>query len=149
MVSLEQVKLLESKVSRVIDYLAKVTEEKAQLKEKLSSYQKRIHELEVLVKRFKDDQSRIEDGILSALDRLNQFEDALENKISPEAKVSGETNINTAAEKKERPAGEVKQPRKPAEVSSTQPSVKEEAARVPDPLEPEEKSYDSGELDIF
>ena len=82
MVSLEQVKLLESKVSRTIEYVKKVSEEKAQLKEKLDSYQKRIEELEILIQRFKEDQSRIEDGILSALDRLNKFEDAVESKLS-------------------------------------------------------------------
>jgi len=91
MVSLEQVKLLESKVSRTIDYVKKVTEENAGLKEKLDSYQKRIDELEVLIQRFKEDQSRIEDGILSALDRLNQFEDALESKLSMESKSSTES----------------------------------------------------------
>ena len=86
MVSLEQVKLLETKVTRAIEYLKKVTEEKRRLEEKLDSYQKRIDELEVLVQRFKEDQSRIEDSILSALDRLNQFEDALESKLSIEGK---------------------------------------------------------------
>lgn len=82
MISLEQVKLLEAKVSRTIDYVKKVTEENVLLKGKLDSYQQRIDELEVLILRFKEDQSRIEDGILSALDRLNQFEDAVEKKLS-------------------------------------------------------------------
>ena len=84
MISLEQVKLLEAKVTRAIDHVKKVTEENAFFKGKLDSYQKRIDELEVLIQQFKEDQSRIEDGILSALDRLNQFEDALEKTIAPE-----------------------------------------------------------------
>jgi predicted nuclease with TOPRIM domain len=91
MVSLEQVKLLESKVTNTIEYVKKVTGENAKLKEKLDSYQKRIEELEVLVHQFKENQSRIEDGILSALDRLNQFEDALESKLSVESKPSAES----------------------------------------------------------
>jgi len=123
MVSLEQVKLLESRVTKAIDYLRKVTEEKTLLKEKLDSYQKRIDELEVLVQRFKDDQSRIEDGILSALDRLNQFEDALETKLTTEG----------------RHTGEGKQPSKP----------EAPAAEAPDPLQSEEKNSGPGELDIF
>ena len=86
MVSLEQVKLLESKVTRTIDYVKKVTDENTRLKGKLDSYQKRIDELEVLIQQFKEDQSRIEDGILSALDRLNQFEGALETTLSKESK---------------------------------------------------------------
>jgi len=48
---------------------------------KLDSYQKRIDELEVHIMRFKEDQGRIEDGIISALDRLNQFEEAFESSL--------------------------------------------------------------------
>ncbi|MDR1099521.1 MAG: cell division protein ZapB [Treponema sp.] len=81
MVSLEQVKLLETKVAKTIEYVERVTGENAVLQEKLDSYQQRIDELEVLVRRFKEDQGRIEDGILSALDRLNQFEDAIEKSL--------------------------------------------------------------------
>jgi len=95
MVSLEQVKLLESRVTNVIDYVKKVNAENAKLKEKLDSYQKRIEELEVLVHQFKENQGRIEDGILSALDRLNQFEDALESKLSTESKLSIEGKLST------------------------------------------------------
>ncbi|MDR1277534.1 MAG: cell division protein ZapB [Treponema sp.] len=81
MVSLEQVKLLENKVAKTIEYVERVTGENTVLQEKLDSYQQRIDELEVLVQRFKEDQGRIEDGILSALDRLNQFEDAIEKSL--------------------------------------------------------------------
>jgi len=91
MVSLEQVKLLESKVTSTIEYVKKVTVENSKLKEKLDSYQKRIEELEVLVHQFKENQGRIEDGILSALDKLNQFEDALESKLSVDSKPSAES----------------------------------------------------------
>jgi nucleoid-associated protein YgaU len=82
MVSLEQVKLLETKVARAISYVERVSGENSALQEKLDSYQRRIDELEVLVQRFKEDQGRIEDGILSALDRLNQFEDAIEKSLA-------------------------------------------------------------------
>ena len=128
MVSLEQVKLLESKVTRAIDYIKKVTEEKDSLREKLDSYQKRIDELEVLILRFKEDQSRIEDGILSALDRLNQFEDALENKLSPETKTPAPLKADNREKKT---------------------AVPDKPVSVP----PEEKNsvpvQDGGELDIF
>ena len=90
MISLEQVKLLESKVSRAIDYIKKVTEEKDSLKAKLIACQKRIDELEILIQRFKEDQGRIEDGILSALDKLNQFEDALETRPQSESRPGNE-----------------------------------------------------------
>ena len=87
MVDLEQIRLLESKVTRMIDHVKKVTEENISLKKSVDSYQKQIEELEVIIEHFKDDQSQIEDSILSALDRLNQFEDALEITLSREKDV--------------------------------------------------------------
>jgi len=145
MISLEQVKLLESKVSRTIEYVKKVSEEKAQLKEKLDSYQKRIEELEILIQRFKEDQSRIEDGILSALDRLNQFEDAVESKLS--AGTSVPDGAKAPAEKKvpvgaKAPAGSPIPPEASAPAKSKADPPEAEA-----PLK--EELLDSGELDIF
>jgi len=94
MVSLEQVKLLESRVTNIIEKYKKISAENAKLKEKLDSYQKRIEELEVLVQQFKENQGKIEDGILSALDRLNQFEDALESKLSSESLPPAESKLS-------------------------------------------------------
>jgi chromosome segregation ATPase len=161
MVSLEQVKLLDSKVSRLIGYISKANEENTQLKERLdsyskaneentqlkerlNSYQKRIDELESFVKQFKQEQSRIEDGILSALDRLNQFEDALESKLSTENKLPTESTPSTEAAV-------------PAETAPATPAraeqQKKEAKKAPEPdIEPlieEEENSDPGELDIF
>lgn len=82
MVSLEQVKLLETKVAKAIDFVKSLSEENAALRGKLDGYRRRIDELEVLVKAFKEDQGRIEAGIMSALERLNQFEDAVEHGFS-------------------------------------------------------------------
>jgi hypothetical protein len=97
MVTLEQIKLLETKVIRAIDVVTRITGENACLKGKLENYQKRIDELEVLIQRFKEDQGRIEDGILSALDRLNEFEAALENSIAPGELGTGELVPEKAA----------------------------------------------------
>jgi hypothetical protein len=82
MVSIEQVRLLESRVIKAIDYVDLVNEENTLLNGKLGDCQKRIEELEVLIQRFKEDQAKIEDGILSALDRLNKFEDDMDRGIS-------------------------------------------------------------------
>ena len=144
MISLEQVKLLESKVSRMIDHVKKETEENARLREKLGSYEKRIDELEVLIRRFREDQSRIEDGILSALDRLNQFEDALETAVSMEGTLSMKSAPESKpAAAKEKPA----QKEKPAAKSSP-PEI--EAGEDIDPMEEIPDSLQSSEeLDIF
>lgn len=79
----DQVKLLESKVVNAIDFVKLLTEENDQLKEQVDTYQKRIDELEALIQSFREEQSRIEDGILSALNRLNQFEDTIEKSLTP------------------------------------------------------------------
>lgn len=78
MVSIEQVKLLESRIIKAIEFIDQVTDENALLKSKFESCQKRVDELEVLLQRFKEDQAKIEDGIVSALDRLNKFEDDMD-----------------------------------------------------------------------
>jgi len=92
MISLEQVQLLEARVAKAIDYVRRLTDEntalvseKAGLLNKLEANQKRLDELEVLVMRFKEDQGRIEDGIVAALDRLSQFEEAFENSLKEKA----------------------------------------------------------------
>ncbi|MDR1507892.1 MAG: hypothetical protein LBI67_12405 [Treponema sp.] len=71
MVTLEQIKLLESKITRMIDIVARLNEENARLK-------KRSEELETLTGKLESEKTRMEEGILSALDRLNrQLEDAI------------------------------------------------------------------------
>jgi predicted nuclease with TOPRIM domain len=146
MVSLEQVQLLETRVSKALDYVQKITAENAalisqreELQTKLDANQKRIDELEVLIMRFKKDQGRIEDGIVAALDRLSQFEEAFENSLKDK------TVKKTAS---------AKQREKPEDASNdeTAPGVffeipeketKEVAASLEGELSPK------GELDIF
>jgi chromosome segregation ATPase len=149
MVTLEQVKLLESKVAKAIAYVEKVSAENTLLREKLETNQKRIDELEILIQRFKDDQGRIEDGILSALDRLNQFEDAIERSLS-----GGEPRPAGPAEDSAKPARD-KQAKKPAE--KPEPAVEAAAAEAPpvdadteiSPELPEPDIPESSELDLF
>ena len=109
MISLEQVRLLDLRVTKAVEYIKKLTGENTNLRGKIDSYQKRIDDLEKLIRKFKEDQNRIEDGILSALDRLNQFEDALENTISsdqakPKAASAAKMKIEIQPEVKDEPA---------------------------------------------
>ncbi|MCL2601509.1 MAG: cell division protein ZapB [Treponema sp.] len=146
MVSLEQIKLLESKVTKAVDYVKKVTEENKTLKGKLDSYQERIDELEVLIQQFKEEQSRIENGILSALDRLNQFEDAVEKALSVEKHPVAEKTLSA-----EKPAVSLQQ-------GTDTPEKKEKEASgtvlIPDPevppaTAPSNNEKSKQELDIF
>ncbi|MDR1930079.1 MAG: cell division protein ZapB [Treponema sp.] len=75
MVTLGQIKLLESKIAKAIDFVNQVLEENNRLK-------KRNEELEELSARLKDEKTKVEEGIVSALDRLNQFEDAIKWSLS-------------------------------------------------------------------
>jgi hypothetical protein len=156
MISLEQVKLLETKIARAIEYVEQVAGEnakliqkeavlvqneavliqkeaallqnEAELRAKLESYQKRIDELEVLVMRFKEDQTRIEDGILSALDRLSQFEDAVAKSLG------GEKPDAPAAEPEKPPADPAAEAVKTAEAAK--PAVPEKPKTKTPPAAP-------------
>jgi DNA repair exonuclease SbcCD ATPase subunit len=127
MLNFEQVKLLEEKVTKAVEYVERINREKnallkheaelkgkidfhlkreaelqanldskekqeTELHSKLKFYQGRIDELEVLVTRFKEDHGKIEESILSALDRLSRFEHDIEKSLpkGQEAKPDGE-----------------------------------------------------------
>ncbi len=174
MITLEQVKLLETKVAKAIDYVNHLTGENAMLREKLSGYQTKIDELEVLIKQFREDQGRIEGGILSALDRLNQFEDAIEKGISQiipkeekpagtvpsqEKDASPVSSIEIEAEKEDVPVlsfSSEKNEKMDADVYSETTPADDSDEAIMAALEAEEKAVkakDSGErtaeLDIF
>ena len=144
MVSLEQVKLLEAKVIKTVEYVKKITEENTLLKGKLSSNQQRIDELEALIRQFKEDQSRIEDGILSALDRLNQFEDALEIKYKEE---NTNSSVNQPMEAQSALNASATTPATDNFISNPVDSDSI-APKVPDDEQPKPKNADN-ELDIF
>jgi len=98
MSSLEHIKLLESKVAKAIDFIERISDENAALQQRdkemqtrLTTFQKRIDELEVIITQFREEHGQIENGILAALDRLNQFEKVMEkslhgNKVKTSAK---------------------------------------------------------------
>jgi FtsZ-binding cell division protein ZapB len=136
MVTVEQVRQLESKVVKAIDYINKLTDENTSLKNKLDSYQTRIDELEVLIQRFKEEQGRIEDGILSALDRLNQFEDDVHKTITPVTSVAASP----------RPA-QVSAPENPDQAAGATDGVEVKSYSVPSPAPPEKFEEDDSAVD--
>jgi chromosome segregation ATPase len=80
MLSLEQVRQLEGRVSKALSVIDALRDENNTLRQSLSGYEQRVKELEILIREYQRDQGRIEEGILSALERLNSIEDS-----SPEA----------------------------------------------------------------
>jgi len=77
MLNLDQVRLLENRVEKAVGRIQGLTTENDHLRSQLGTLQSRVNELEGLVRAFKDDQGRIEEGILNALDRLSAFEDSV------------------------------------------------------------------------
>ena len=158
MINLEQVKLLETKVTKAVDYVERLSKEnaalhrqEAELQTKMETYQKRIDELEVLVKGFKDDQDRIEEGILSALDRLSQFEKAMEKTLrdKPAGKAAREAG---AAKQQAAVAADTDNPG--SGEGQTCFEIPEDASEgdIPDPLNTQVQDNNpanGGELDIF
>jgi chromosome segregation ATPase len=130
MVTFEQVKLLETKIARAIDFVDRVTEENALLRGKLETYQKRIGELEVLIQRFKDDQGRIEEGIISALDRLNRFEAAIEQTLAPVSKDDAAPGVSPKADEEAPPEAETAP--EVSGASSDDPEEPEASSEIPD-----------------
>ncbi len=75
MISVDQIRQLETKVRHAIEVIHTLREENDLLKTKLSGYESRIEELEVLIDSFKQDQTNIEKGIINALQQLDVLED--------------------------------------------------------------------------
>ena len=166
MLNLEQVKLLETKVAQTIEYVDRLTGENAVLRKNLEADQKRIEELELLASRFKEEQGRIEDGILSALDRLCQFESAIEKSLAsrkkeakhskaPDSEKNGDKTPVSAEPEEEQVESII-----PEYTAKRAPANEYPPAEIQDPLESEEdsdyqpdsdtsSSEENGELDIF
>lgn len=77
MVNLDQIKQLEERVSKAIEVMQNLKDENDVLKLELHDRQKRIEELENIVLVFRNDQAKIEEGILNALNHLSAFEDTV------------------------------------------------------------------------
>ena len=150
MISLEQIQLLETKVSKAVEYVQRITSEnaalvseRAVLQKKLDANQKRIDELEVHVMRFKEEQGRIEDGIVAALDRLSQFEEAFENSLKE--KVTAKKSAAKTREKAPASSGTSAEVSVPKEIFF---EISEKETGKNDKLLDETLSSE-GELDIF
>lgn len=146
MVTLEQVKLLESKVGKALSYVETLSAENATLREKLDGYRRRIDELETVVLAFKEDQGRIEAGIVSALERLNQFEDAVERGISEVRNDAQEEAIEPQAAPAAALSPAPEEPVEEISAANQDFELDSDAGTVADDSAGADKS---GELDIF
>jgi len=91
MVSLEQIRKLEARVSQAVSTILELREENSTLRQKLEKYQQKIDQLELLIAQYRDSQKEIEEGILNALRQLDHLEDdALKSSSSPSVSISQE-----------------------------------------------------------
>lgn len=77
MVNLEQIRLLESRVQKAIQFIQKLREENRSLRASLEKYERRIGDLEGMVGDFRNGQDEIEVSITNALKQLDRLEDEL------------------------------------------------------------------------
>ena len=80
MINLQQIKDLESRVDTAVGLIERLRKENAALKGTLSGSQKKIKDLEALVRSFKDDQEEIEGIIVSTLTKLERLGDEVSGK---------------------------------------------------------------------
>ena len=128
MITIEQIQKLDKKVQAAVSRITALQNDNATLREKLDEYQKRISELEVMIDRFKKDQTEIESGIIRALEQLDHLEDSMEGEEP--TKEEAITPSSVSVEKI---------------VDSPEPTVVETAPAEEDTSENPEES----ELDIF
>jgi hypothetical protein len=84
MVTVDQIKLLESKVRSAVDKIVRLKEENNSLRGALNKYESRIQELEKYISDFKDSQTEIEKGIVNALNQLDSLEDQTMDSVEGE-----------------------------------------------------------------
>jgi predicted nuclease with TOPRIM domain len=90
MITLEQIRLLETKVQQAVDRIGRLMNENAALRRALESNEARVQELERIVSQFKDDQGKIEQGIINALAQLDSIEDTVGRLQNDESAVEEE-----------------------------------------------------------
>ena len=79
MISLNQIRLLEQKIESILDLVAVLQSEKAVLENQNAKLKAEVQELVAKCGRFEQDEEKIEQGILSVLNRLNNMEDAVQS----------------------------------------------------------------------
>ncbi|AEE16373.1 cell division protein ZapB [Treponema brennaborense] len=77
MISLDQIRVLEQKVESIVAKLGLLVTENAELKQKCAQLEQSGKEAAAALSAYEQDQSKIEQGILHALDRLNTVENSV------------------------------------------------------------------------
>jgi TolA-binding protein len=138
MITLEQIRLLESKITRALELIRVLKDENTTLRKGLESAQRRMRELETLVDGFKTDQKEIESVIVRTLHNLDELEESA-------ASAAGGTAAPAPAGPRAEPAARAAAPG--GIQASAAAGPKASAAGEPDPDGPSPSTKE--ELDIF
>ncbi len=130
MLNLDQVRLLENRVEKAVTKIQSLTTENTHLRSQLSTLQTRVGELEGLVRSFRDDQGRIEEGILNALDRLSAFEDSAYHAEDPAS-----ASVQAAAPLTKTPVYDSEDEEIAAMLAETEPAPAGVTLAGPDPIQ--------------
>ncbi|NLJ46425.1 MAG: cell division protein ZapB [Treponema sp.] len=151
MITLEQVQALEARIEKALAAIDRLSSENAALRDSAAREKRRAADLERAIEEYRKDQERIEQGILHALERLNAFEDAIQDPV-PAGPVQTDKHVRTvspsapAASASGAPAAQKPAvPSRSAETARPEPALpaKEGTAPNPDP------GADGAELEIF
>jgi len=152
MITLEQIRLLESKITRAIELIRVLKEENSTLRKGLESAQKRMKELEGLVDGFKTDQKEIESVIVRTLQHLDDLEEASSAR-KPDHNGKRQAEASPVPERlaPEHPAPEHPAPERAAAERSApeRPAPEKAAADRPAMERPAADPPKKDELDIF
>jgi ABC-type transporter Mla subunit MlaD len=97
MITLEQIRLLESKITRALELIRVLKDENSTLRKGLESAQRRMRELETLVDGFKTDQKEIESVIVRTLHNLDELEESAAAGGGPAAAAGGTPAATTGS----------------------------------------------------
>ena len=113
MISLNQIRLLEQKIESILDLVSALQIEKAALENQNTKLKAEVQELAAKCSRFEQDEEKIEQGILSVLNRLNNMEDAVQHVMESGRSNAG-NEITAHTQQAVQPDPEHTQPAKPS-----------------------------------
>jgi len=143
MITLDQVRALEARVEKALGAIDRLTAENTAFRETASREIKRSADLERTLEEYRRDQNRIEQGILHALERLNAFEDTIQDSSLNVEEKPANTRPPSSASVAKTAAPAPKSP-----VPAAKPEASESASSAEDGITPESGTA-GAELEIF
>ena len=135
MISLDQILLLEQKVEKAVEKITQLQAENDALRRKCSELTNALSSKTEQISSFEQDQSKIENGILKALERLNSIENSVLKAASEPAPA-----VKTVVEKEQQQQPAVTVHTEPPAATPVQTNVS-----APD----KNPTDNSGQFDIF